>query len=134
MRTVLIASLAVLAVSACATDQASQQSAAAEAEADLGAALAGRTAGEPVSCVNMRDLEGNKGYGRNAIVFDGPTNSLVWLNRPPGGCPALSTGRALRIRTNSTRLCRGDIINVFDPVSGIEYGGCGLGDFVPYRR
>ena len=27
-----------------------------------------------------------------------------------------------------------NIVTVFDPTSGIEYGSCGLGDFVPYRR
>ena len=55
-------------------------------------------------------------------------------NQPAGGCPSLSLGRSLRTRTISTRLCQGDIVTVFDPVSGAEYGGCGLGQFVPYSQ
>jgi hypothetical protein len=27
-----------------------------------------------------------------------------------------------------------DIATVFDPINRIEYGSCGLGDFVPYTR
>lgn len=88
--------------------------------------------GEPRSCVEMRNLQGNKSAG-DAIVFDG-LGGRIWVNRPAGGCPDLNSGRALQTRTTSTQLCRGDIATVFDPVSGMSYGACGLGDFVPYRR
>ena len=107
---------------------------AADDEARLAAQLAGyEPAGPPVSCVNMRDLHGNRSAGEAAIVFDGP-GGRKWVNRPAGGCPSLEFGRALRTRTTSARLCRHDIATVFDPVSRTEYGGCGLGDFEPYRR
>jgi hypothetical protein len=56
------------------------------------------------------------------------------VNRPPGGCPELKFSRALITRTTSNQLCRGDIATVFDTVSGIQFGSCGLGDFTPYRR
>lgn len=90
-------------------------------------------AGPPVSCVNMRDLQGNRSIGEGALVFDGPPGRK-WINRPPAGCPSLEFGRALRVRTSSSQLCRNEIVTVLDPVSGSEYGGCGLGDFEPYRR
>jgi hypothetical protein len=32
-----------------------------------------------------------------------------------------------------SQLCRGDIVTVFDPISGVEFGGCSLGEFTPYR-
>ena len=99
---------------------------------DLAEALAGRTAGTPVPCVSQRDLRSNRSVG-DAILFDGP-GDIVYVNRPAGGCPSLDFGRVLITRTTSSRLCRGDIATVVDPVSGTEYGGCGLGDFVPYRR
>ena len=67
------------------------------------------------------------------MLFEGPGN-VLWVNRPPGGCPTLAFGRAFRTRTPSSQLCRGDIVTVFDPVSGAEFAGCSLGDFVPYRR
>ena len=90
-------------------------------------------AGPPVSCVNQRDLGGNRSAG-DAIVFDGKTRAIRYVNRPSGGCPDLNFGRALIIRTTGSQLCRGDIATVFDPVSRSEFGGCGLGDFTPYRR
>ena len=90
-------------------------------------------AGPPVSCVSMRTLQGNRSVGEGAIVFDGPVGRK-WVNRPPAGCPTLDSGRALRVRTSSSQLCRNDIVTILDPVSGSEYGGCGLGDFEPYKR
>lgn len=90
--------------------------------------------GEPLSCVNMRDLRGNRSVGEGAIVFDGATRSTLYVNHPPAGCPDLGFGRALVIRTTTTRLCRGDIAEVVDLTSRTNYGGCGLGDFTPYKR
>jgi hypothetical protein len=106
----------------------------AETEAGLASQLRNyEPAGPPVSCVRMRDLSGNRSAGEGAIVFDG-IGGRKWVNRPAGGCPSLEFGRALRVRTTSSQLCRNDIVTVFDPVSRSEYGGCGLGDFEPYRR
>jgi len=96
--------------------------------------MAGRTAGTPVSCVNMRDLGSSRSTGDGGILFEGPGRRIVYVNRPAGGCPDLGPGRTLVTRTTTTRLCRGDIAQVVDPVSRVNYGGCGLGDFVPYTR
>ena len=139
MKRIIIISAAALASAACAYNASPEASARyearqAEKDVQLTEALRGRTAGEPVACVNERDLGGNRSYGEGAILFRGRTNSVVYVNRPPAGCPDLSYGRALKIRTPSTQICRGDIVTVFDPVSRVEYGGCGLGDFTPYRR
>ena len=68
------------------------------------------------------------------ILFNGRTNDVVYVNRPAGGCSDLEFGRAIKTQTPTTRLCRGDIVTVFDPVSGMDYGGCSLGEFTPYRR
>jgi len=102
------------------------------AEADLARALEGRTERPAVPCVGLRDLGGNRTAG-DAIIF-GDNHRRIYVNRPAGGCPDLSAGRTLRVRTSMGRLCRGDIVTVVDLVSGTEYGGCGLGDFTPYDR
>ena len=108
-----------------------------EPSADARAALSDELrnyepAGQPVSCVSQRDLRGNRSAG-DAIIFTGP-GDRIWVNRPAGGCPGVGAGRSLVTRTSSTQLCRGDIANVVDLVSGHSGGGCPLGDFVPYRR
>jgi len=113
---------------------AGAQTQAAEHEADLTAALSGRIAGPPQDCVTQADLGGNKSYGRDVILFSGRTGDVVYVNRPTVGCPGLDSGRALKTQTTMTQLCRGDIVTVFDPVSGVEFGSCSLGEFTPYRR
>jgi len=138
MKTVIMLCAAMLAVG-CAHNRAPEatapaQAQAAEDEAGLAAALSGRIAGPPQDCIDQVDLGGNKSYGRGVIVFTGRTDEVVYVNRPPGGCPDLYPGRALKTRTTTTRLCRGDNVTVFDPLSGMEYGGCSLGAFTPYRR
>jgi hypothetical protein len=127
----IIALAAALAAAGCAREQVEP---AANDEARLAAELRDyEEAGPPVSCVPMRNLQGNRSVGEGAIVFGG-VGGRIWLNRPRDGCPSIDSGRSLQTRTTSTNLCRGDIATVFDPVSGAQYGSCGLGDFQPYRR
>ena len=138
MKTIILLSVAIL-VAGCTHGggpeaSAGAQSQVAKDEADLAAALSGRIAGPPQDCVSERDLGGNKSYGRGVILFSDRTDDVVYVNRPPTGCPDLNPGRALKTRTTSAQLCRGDIVLVFDPVSGMEFGGCALGEFTPYRR
>lgn len=98
-------------------------------------ALENRVPGDPVSCVNTRDLRGNEGFGTDIIVFKGRRSaSDVYVNRPPAGCGNFDRSTALVVRTTTTRLCKGDIVQLYDPSLGNQYGGCGLGEFVPYRR
>ncbi len=122
--------LPALALAACVAPDSERPSPAAAAE--LARALDGRVAGEPIACVRLTELGGNRSAG-DAIVFDG-RGGRIYVNRPAGGCPSLDFGRALRTRPTTGQLCRGDIVTVFDPATGTEYGGCGLGDFVPYDR
>jgi len=133
MRNILVSTLAVAALAGCAPSGTTASSSG-DGGASLERALAGRTAEAPVSCVNLQQLDGNKGYPDGSIVFEGKNRSIVYVNRPAGGCPGLSSFRALRTKTTSSQLCSGDIITIFDPSSGIEYGSCGLGQFTPYRR
>jgi hypothetical protein len=130
-----VLSLACLALLAAGCTDSRPVEASASDEAQLSAALAGyEQSGPPQSCVDMRNLRGNRSAGETAIIFDGPTSATLYVNRPVGGCSDLGFGRALVTRTTSTRLCRGDIATVYDTASRTNYGGCGLGDFIPYRR
>ncbi len=134
----IVALIAVVLATACAhggrpDTRARAQTQAPGDEARLAAALGGRVAGQPQDCVLERDLGSNESYGRSGILFRGPTDDVVYVNRPPAGCPGLDAGRAIKLRTPSARICRGDTVIAFDPVSGTELGGCSLGAFTPYR-
>jgi hypothetical protein len=125
--------LIAFGAAACtATAGGPPQEMSAEAQSRLSEELAGRVAGNPLGCVSQRDLRGNRSAG-DALLFEARGN-VLYVNRPAAGCPSLGLGRALRTRTPSPQLCRGDIATVFDPVTGLEYGSCGLGEFVPYRK
>jgi len=142
MKTIVVP-LALLLAAACAHNGGPSAGAAApapagqaqatEAETGLAAALKGRIAGSPQDCVNQADLAGNQSYGKDVIVFSSRTGDVLWVNRPAGACPALDPTRAIRVKTPASRLCRGDIVMVFDPSTKIEFGGCALGAFTPYR-
>jgi hypothetical protein len=84
--------------------------------------------------VQLRNLGGNESAGEGAIIFRTQGRNLLYVNRPPAGCPELDSGRALKLRTTTSQICAGDIVEIFDPVAGFSYGGCGLGEFTPYRR
>ena len=131
MKKILAAAVTLLAVAACAPEEPVDMTA--DAEAKLATVVAGRQAGDDVSCVNLLNVRGNKSVGEGVIVFEGAGDTL-WVNRPRTGCPELRFGRALKTRTSTSQLCRGDIAVVFDPVAGIEYGGCSLGSFTPYKK
>ena len=129
MRTLLTITMASLAAG-CTADAAVESSPLEEAA--LAVELADMSAGLAQRCVSLRDLGGNRSVGGGTIIFDG-RGDTVYVNRPPAGCPSLDN-RVLRSRTSTTQLCAGDIVSVFDPVSGSEFGACGLGEFTPYRR
>ena len=95
-------------------------------------AMRGRTPGAPVACISQRGLRQTRAIA-GAMLFKGP-GGTVYVNEGIAGCRALALGRAIRAGGPTGRLCRGDIVTAFDPVSGAEFGGCMLGEFVPWRR
>jgi hypothetical protein len=101
-------------------------------ESAIAEAVQGRVAGPAVACVSQRGLRNSRTIA-GALLFEGP-GDIVYVNRGAGGCQALAFGRAIRTRNPTGSLCSGDIVTAFEPVSGVEYGGCSLGEFVPYRR
>lgn len=94
--------------------------------------MRGRTPGAPVPCISQRGLRQTRAIA-GALLFKGPSGT-VYVNEGIAGCRALALGRAIRAGGPTGRLCRGDIVTAFDPVSGAEFGGCMLGEFVPWRR
>jgi len=121
------------ALAACAAVPPSPEQTARE-QARLETHLAGRTPGQPVSCLPSYRTNDTITISENTILFrDGST---IYRNDPPGGCPGLGRGTYSMITnsTGSTGLCRGDIARIADLTSGVVVGSCSLGDFVPYTR
>jgi hypothetical protein len=101
------------------------------AHPSLDKALAGRTAGQPESCIQQNFIDSSDTFD-GAILYrmrSGPD----YLNRP-AQCPQLRPDVGLVSTTPSTSICRGDIVQIVDFTSHTSYGACGLGDFIPYPR
>lgn len=94
--------------------------------------LRGRVAGEPVSCVNLRQVRRSTVINGTAILFD--TGSTIYVNRPRNGTRSLNKFDAQVVRPFGSRLCTIDTIQMFDTLSGSFSGLVFLGEFVPYRR
>ena len=129
LKPLLLVLVAAASAAGAAQDRVERAGAAPSA---IAAAMKGRTAGTPVSCISQFGLRSSRAIA-GAVVFRG-RGTLVYVNEGPAGCRALAFGRAFRTHNPTGRLCRGDVVTAYDPVSGAEFGGCALGDFVPYRR
>lgn len=115
----------LLLASACAAP-------AAQREADLGAELAGRTAGAPSDCVTASP-------GASLAVRDSRTlvyrhGRTLWVNRLPDSCPGLHAMSRLVIEVHGSRYCRGDRFRADEPGLSVPGPTCLLGRFTPYRR
>ena len=127
MKRILILSAAIL----FALPAASSKPRLSDAER-LDKALAGRTAGKPVSCVSLRDLSGSEVIGDDILYR--VNSKLLYRNQSSGGCDSARHGDALITRPYGSRLCRGDIVRTAELTVGFESGACVLGKFTPYRK
>lgn len=127
--------LAALALTGCAMTPAETARAQAAAKADrdaLGQQLAGLHATGTSDCMSNFNSSSLKAYG-STLVYR-VSNSLIYVNETTGGCEAIARGDYLVTRSNSGRVCRGDIGRTFMPTSNIPTGSCALGSFTTYRK
>ena len=105
-----------------------------KAQARLAQLLAGKVAGRPQACLPSHRANDMAVIDDRTIVFrDSP--GRVWLMHPLNECNLLSAGPyALVTRSSTSALCRGEIAQVVDTMSGANVGSCVMGDFVPYVR
>ena len=131
MRTIGIM-LTASALAACTTGP-EPQSRSAEAEAKLQQTLAGRVAGEPMTCLPRWNRDNMVVIDDNTILFN--EGSTVYRTELQGDCNRLSSGfYTLVTRSPLPSLCRGEIARVVDLRTDTMVGSCAIGDFVPYTR
>lgn len=100
-------------------------------EAQLAKAVAGRTEGEPVRCIRLRDIRSTQIIDRTAIVYT--VGSTVYVNKPAGAA-FLRSDAVLVTDTHSSELCDIDTVKLLDPGTRMLLGSVGLGKFVPYTK
>ncbi|MFC3174882.1 hypothetical protein ACFOD9_11540 [Novosphingobium bradum] len=101
-------------------------------EAQLEKLLAGRTAGQPVSCINPRISSETQVIDHTAIVYG--SGRTIYVQRP-GNARALSSDDVLVTRLSGTdQLCDVDVVHLHDRSGGWWHGFVTLNRFVPYTR
>lgn len=106
----------------------------AEQQAKLDQHLAGRTAGEPRSCINANDQRNMTVISDDILIFGSSRNArTVYVNKPYGGCRNADRSILSYSRPTSS-LCKGEAITLTDSASRMPMGSCAFGDFVPYTK
>ncbi|RVT91145.1 hypothetical protein [Sphingomonas crocodyli] len=125
---ILTAALAATAASAAPEPTKTQV----RGEARLTKLLEGRTAGTPVNCINMRDIQQTQIIDGTAIVYRVSGNKL-YVNRPvhPG---TLDDDDILITDTRTPQLCNVDTIRLMSRISRFPTGVVFLNKFVPYTK
>ena len=91
----------------------------------------GRVAGAPVSCISLRSIRSTEIIDGTAIVYR--AGNTVYVNTPRSGAESLRRSDAFVTRRFSPRLCNTEVLQVYDPGTGISRGSVFLDEFVPYR-
>ena len=123
---VLSCALTAAALPAAAKPNAGQ-------EARLAKALAGRTAGDAVSCIRQHDIDSVDVFDDTALLYR-MRGGDFYLNRPAGGAYSLRFDSILVTDTHSDQLCDVDTVHLVDRSSHINTGFVSLGKFVLYAK
>jgi hypothetical protein len=94
--------------------------------------LAGRAAGAPQRCVDIRQAEGLHISDTNRSFLIYGSGRTIWANNL-GEC-RFGSDDILITQPFGSSHCRGDIVRSFDRLSHIPGPACVLSDFVPYTR
>jgi hypothetical protein len=124
--------LPVIAVAATLAATSAQAGPGLSPEQQLQEELRGRVAGEPVNCINLRNVRSSRVINRTAIVFD--AGGTLYVNRPRSGASSLNKWDTQVVRPFGSRLCEIDTMQMVHPTTGHFSGTVFLGEFVPYRR
>lgn len=100
-------------------------------EAKLARMLDGRTAGEPVNCINAMRSNRIEVIEHIGIVYDAGDTIYVARTRDPR---ALGPWDVPVIERFGSQLCTSDVMRTVDRSGGYITGPLFLDDFVPYTR
>lgn len=98
----------------------------------LHVAMSNRVPGPAVSCIGPRPIRSTEIVEGVGVLFD--TGDAVYLNRPTSGLEGINSRDGLRVELHFPRLCRSDVVDLFNRSTRAPNGFIVLGDFVPYRR
>ncbi len=128
----MLAGAALAAVAPAVAGSAGKASPAEAGAAKLAKAVEGRVAGEPVRCINMRQIRSSTIIDGTAIVYN--VGGTLYVNKPTSGAESLDDGDIMVTKTSGAQLCDLDLVQLVDRASRFPTGFVGLGKFVPYAK
>jgi hypothetical protein len=126
-----LSAIALLAGCAAGTGSTKGGEDGAELAASLAGATFGRVPGQPVNCVEVSQLTGNRALGQSLLLFEGVEGRL-YANRTLS-CPALRYGHSVRLKTVTARLCSGNAVDIVNARGAVVAGNCTIGRFLTYN-
>jgi len=123
LRTLLVCTIAPLALAACTEGKPAQRPA---------VAPAAKQVGEPVSCIQLSRINETRVRDDWTIDFI-DSGRRAWRNTLTSRCSGLKINNAITYQTSLAQLCSTDIVYVLEQTGGSPSRGpaCGLGQFVP---
>ena len=92
--------------------------------------LAGHATGPGISCLRLRSVTGQTISPPGTIFFK--VGARTYRSDVGPACP-LERNRAIVTRSIGSDQCAGDIFQVVDPLTRINWGSCTFGKFVPWE-
>jgi len=99
---------------------------------DLDKALAGRTAGAPVDCIDRTFASGPEIIDSKTLLYR--SGRHVYRNDLEANCPSLRDNSIIVIEAHGSQMCRNDLFRPTDPGSAVPGAVCRLGRFTPYDK
>ena len=103
-----------------------------QGEARLARMLEGRTAGQPVSCIDTMNSNKMQVIDEVALVYD--AGKTIYVARPTDPRQLKRNDAIVMDRFSSTRLCVQEPMRTIDRYDGYPTGSVFLKDFVPYTK
>jgi hypothetical protein len=116
-----------VAIAACATAADTSKP-----DRDLVQALAGRTAGAPVDCINASFASGPQIIDGSTLLYR--SGRTVWRNDLEARCPGLRPNAILIVEMHGSQLCRNDLFRATEPGDAVPGPRCRMGKFTPYDK
>ena len=120
------AALALVGTAALASTTSEQ------GEARLARMLEGRTAGQPVSCIDTMNSSKMQVIDETALVYD--AGKTIYVARPVDPRQLKRNDAIVMDRFSPTRLCVQEPMRTVDRYDGFPTGAVFLQDFVPYTK
>jgi len=124
--TLAVAALALVGTAAAASSTSQQ------GEARLARMLAGRTAGQPVSCIDTMNSNKLQVIDEVAVVYD--AGKTIYVARPADPRELKRNDAIVMDRFSPSRLCVQEPMRTIDRYDGYPTGSVFLKDFVPYTK